>query len=304
MRGNVRTPTGCSALVHATPPLNDFSDGRQRFERALLSLAETLRRRGFAPRLLADDGHGGDRLALVARADLGTVEIKVDREGAERGTVTVLSTTGSGAVELQDAASRATPWLAPVQAACLRTIAELADALSDRFAEIASTFPRPAGRRLRQLFADTEPACGVRGRIERRRRRARPAVGHCHGATVDDDSGPRIALWDPGRSGFDLPPGAAIALRRRAIDLGPAALATTPVVASPWFRDDPANRAPSSPLDVLDAGELACDVASCIDAVDCGSVDVSGLACVPDCGALGGLLDCSAFACVPLDCGC
>ncbi len=284
--------------MHASPPRNDFADGRQRFERALLSLAQTLRQRGLSPRLLADEGRGGARLALVAHADLGTMEVKVAREAADRGTVTVLSTSGTLAVELMDAASHATPWLAPVQAACLRTIAALADELSDRFRKIAFVHPRGAVRRLGELFAGTERACGVRGRIERRRRREGIPTTDCHGATVFDGSGPRIAWWDPDRDAFELPPGVAIDLRQRHGPLDATTLAAAAIAGSVWLDERAAGREPVSVLDVLEAGELACDVASCA------TLPASPIDCLPDCGALTGLLDCSSLACVPLDCSC
>ena len=212
--------------------------------------------------------------------------------------VTVLATHEPAAARLAEAAGRSTPWLRPIQRACLRTIEGLATELAAGHGAISRRFPEVAGARLCDVFETSEPAAGLRRSIARRPRHQRPSSTVVLGATVHDEHGTRIAIWRPDAAGFDLPPGVALDLRRRRGVLGPAGLAAAGIVASPWLEDDDTSPRELSALDVLDAGETACDLTSCLDGLG------SSLGCAPDCGDLAGMLDCGAVACVPLDCTC
>jgi len=282
-----------------TARINDVTDSRQRYERALLLIAAELDARGVPHRLLVDDHRGGDQLALVAEPSGELLELVLHRHGPERGTAWLLVDSPAAAqvlVDVTDSLARRVSRLSTVQRGCLLAVASLARNLVMDGAGLLRGYPHAGISSLRQVFGSARPLVGLRAELrpasvlqDSTARELACGRASAYGAVVPTPHGPRAARWLPAEGGFSLPPAARRELRAHGSLLDRASLASLAIAGPVTFglSDDPDDE---RAFDLEDAAECSCDL------VELGGFDLAScFDVIPDCA--GGI------DCVPFDCG-
>ncbi len=286
-----------------SPRTNEFTDPRQRFERALLQISARLTEANVEHRLVSDGHRGGDKLALVAAANGHLVELAVRRKSADYGAVAIFASNRTGLASVASALTgsiAATRRIASLQRGFVATIEAVASELTQRYDALAAGFPNAGLAALRRLVPDAEPMVGLTAtcrraaflsRHETLLRRVLPT--RAYAANVPAGNLRRAARWVAIDQAFALPSATLRSLNERGHPLSRHDCAAAAICSGTLAATDEQS---SRPLEVVDAGLTSCDLA---DALTC---ELPGNPCdVGDCGGL----DCFSLSpdCVPLDCG-
>ena len=282
-------------------------------ERQLIELATHIESQLAWVRLVYDDHHAGDRLALTARTNEGFFELHLWR-GSNRGaTLHLLTDTpeqASRAVGWMDSYAKTLSWSAGGAKRFANRIKLLAAGLGATHARRAAGFPSHALANLHELFGGARPLIGFAGMLEGKSKKLDGPVLAVQGleATLWAAAVPipapgfdapveRALLWDPQHNGWLPPREVRVELLRRfqLPDIhanwaawgfaGPPPAMVEPPIAPIDLRAQ--NRGEDAP-----AGQSACDCfwdgIYCVDCVDCGLFDFGGF-------------DCDVVDCIPCD---
>lgn len=290
-------------------------------ERLLIELAAHIDSRSATVRLVYDDHHAGDRLALITRSPEGLCELQLWREQNSKlhPRVHVLADSPAAAAAFAtwtEQWAAPMPWRARSSKRFAARVAGLANELSASFTARATGYPQQARARLEHGLMSARPMVGVTGPLVGNQDEPLAVVAGGMNSSlwaaavpleVGEGHGPRperALIWDPNTKGFLAPrelraelshrqPLPELASQWQAWCLAPPPpqmieQALTPVD----FRAQSKRSSEGSPsgddcFDCLVYAPCSCDV------IDCAMLDFGGLDC--------SLLECGGLDCIPCD---
>lgn len=290
-----------------------------RLEQLLIELADQLGA-STAVRLIYDDYHAGDRLALVSQGPAGLCELQVWREldSKQQPRVHLLCDGSAAADQLRsrvEAWSEQLPWRARGKRQFAERVAGMARQLSASFEARAQGYPTQARTALEAALGPARPLAGVTGPLKGNQAEPLAVVAGGQAATLwaaavhSPELPPEVGvreralIWDPQARAFIAPRELRATLSRS------APLAEVAQHWPTWCLAPPPPQIVEQQIADLDFRSQAAergDQSSCgDDCFDC--LIFSDLLCMPiDCLLLDlefGALECGAFECGALDCG-